>query len=105
MQLGDQLAAYTGRYESISAIIDMTAEDGRLSAKISIKPEMLEALTEAGEEVPDQPPVILALLEGEGDRYVVDEGDAKGMKGYFARNDGGEISGVHFGGRLATRVS
>ena len=44
------------------------------------------------------------LLGGEGDRYVVDEGDAKGMKGYFARGDDGQVSGVHFGGRLATRI-
>ncbi|HVF19719.1 MAG TPA: serine hydrolase domain-containing protein [Mycobacteriales bacterium] len=101
----DQLAAYTGRYESISALIDVTAYDGRLSAKVEIKPEMLEALTEAGEEVPEQPPIVLALLEGEGDRYVVDEGDAKGMKGYFARGDDGDVSGVHLGGRLATRVA
>jgi hypothetical protein len=35
----------------------------------------------------------------------VPEGDAKGMKGYFARDENGVIEGVHVGGRLAERVT
>jgi len=84
--------------------VDVTAAEGRLSAAVSIKASMASALREAGEEVPEQPPIILALLAGEPDMYVVDEGDAKGMKGYFTRTADGTVDGVHLGGRLATRV-
>jgi CubicO group peptidase (beta-lactamase class C family) len=99
----DELAAYTGRFETIAAGVEISAADGRLSAAITVKPEVIAALHEAGEEVPEQPPIILALLAGEPDRYVVDEGDAKGMKGYFTRAADGTVDGVHLGGRLATR--
>ena len=99
-----ELAPYTGRYETIAAVVDITAGDGKLSAHITIKPAMAAVLAEQGEEVPDQPPFPLAILEGFPDRYVVDEGDAKGMKGYFTRAADGSIEGVHLGGRLAARV-
>ena len=44
------------------------------------------------------------MLAGDGDRYVVTEGPAKGMRGYFTRSDAGDVTGVHLGGRLATRT-
>ena len=100
-----ELAPYTGRYETIAAVVDITAVDGRLSAQVSVKPEMATTMREAGEEVPEQPPLVLAILAGEADRYMVDEGPAKGMKGYFARAADGSVEGVHLGGRLATRTA
>jgi hypothetical protein len=101
----EELAKYAGRFETIAATVDITPADGRLSATITIKPEMLAVLQEQGEEVPDQPPFILALMAGEGDKYVVDEGPAKGMTGYFTRAADGAVEGVHLGGRLATRTA
>lgn len=68
-------------------------------------PEFLAMLREQGEDEPDeQPPFPLGLLPGDGDRYVVVDGPAKGMKGYFVRSDDGEVEAVHVGGRLATKV-
>ncbi|MGD9958062.1 serine hydrolase domain-containing protein [Nocardioides sp.] len=99
-----ELAAYTGRFETIAAVVEISGRDGRLSAAISMKPEMAAVLREQGEEVPEQPPFVLAILARHPDRYVVDEGPAKGMKGYFARAADGSVDGVHLGGRLATRV-
>jgi CubicO group peptidase (beta-lactamase class C family) len=99
-----ELAAYTGRFETIAATVDITGHEGRLSAAVTIKPAMAAVLREQGEEIPEQPPILLAILEGYPDRYVVDEGDAKGMKGYFSRAADGTVDGVHLGGRLATRV-
>lgn len=99
-----ELAPYTGRFETIAAVVEMTPRDGRLAAHVSLKPQAAAAMHEAGEEVPDQPPFLLAILAGQPDRYVVDEGDAKGMKGYFSRAADGTVDGVHLGGRLATRV-
>ena len=98
------LAPYLGEFETIASMLEVTADDGRLSAKIKMKPEMAVALVEAGEEIPEQPPIILAMLDGATDQYMVDEGDAKGMTGYFQRAADGSVDGIHLGGRLATRV-
>jgi hypothetical protein len=101
---GADLAPYEGRYETLAATVDIRAEGGRLSAKVEIKPEMIAVLSESGEAPPEQPPFILGLLGADRDDYVVAEGDAKGMKGFFVREPSGEVSGVHLGGRLASRV-
>lgn len=105
--LGDEaLARFTGRYETIAAEVEVTAESGRLLAKIQIKPEMLKALRESGEDTPEeQPPFVIGMLSSDGLEYVIAEGPAKGMKGYFAADDSGGITGVQVGGRLATRVA
>ncbi len=99
-----ELLRYVGRYETLAAIADIAVSDGGLIATVEIKPEVLAQLHAAGEEEPDQPPLPLGLLPGPADRYVVTGGPAKGMKGYFARSEQGEIIAVHLGGRLATRV-
>ena len=101
----EELRPYTGRFETIAAIAEIKPGDGNLMLEVEIKPETLEQLREAGEEVPpDPPPFPLALLPGDGDRYIVVDGPAKGMKGYFVRNDAGDVEAVHVGGRLATRT-
>ena len=106
LTLSDEaLAAYVGTFETIVAICEVTAEQGHLVVNARVKPEMVETLREAGED-PDeeQPPIPLGLLPGAGDRYVVIDGPAKGMKGYFSRNTDGAVDGIHIGGRLAARV-
>jgi len=95
------LAEYAGHYETIAAELDLVPDDGILMATATIKPEVL---AELNEEPSDDPPIPLGLLPGEGDRYVVPDGMAKGMKGYFTRGDDGRINGVHIGGRHATKV-
>lgn len=102
----DTLSAYAGRYETIASVCTITAEDGRLVARIERKPEMSAALREAGSEPDDQLPLPLALVAGERDPFIVPEGPAKGMRGYFSRAPGdGHIDGVHLGGRLAERIA
>jgi CubicO group peptidase (beta-lactamase class C family) len=106
LELGDAaLMQYVGRFETIAAICDISAADGRLLAKVEIKPAMAAVLRESGEEVEEQPPIALALLAGDGDQYVVPDGPAKGMRGYFRRGSDGVVDAVHLGGRLATRVT
>ena len=106
LELGDEaLAQYVGRFETIAAVCDITAQGGRLFAKVEIKPEMLAVLREQGEDPEEQPPIPIALLAGPGDQYVIPEGPAKGMRGYFSRGADGAIDGVHLGGRLATKVA
>ncbi|MGH3301403.1 MAG: serine hydrolase domain-containing protein [Streptosporangiaceae bacterium] len=100
-----ELRRYAGRYETLAAIADVAVSDGGLVVTVEIKPEVLAQIHESGEEEPDQPPFPVGLLPGPGDRYVVTAGPAKGMKGYFARSEQGEVTAVHLGGRLATRVA
>ncbi len=105
LTLGEEaLREFVGRYETIAVSVDITPEGGRLLAKVEIKPEMRDVLREAGED-PDeeQPPIPLAILAGDGDQYVVPDGPAQGMRGYFQRGEDGTVTGVHMGGRLATR--
>lgn len=101
----EALAHYVGRYETIAAICDVTADNGRLLAAVEIKPEMKAILSEAGEDTDvEEPPFALAMLPGASDRYVIPDGPGKGMKGYFTRAADGTVDGVHLGGRLATRT-
>jgi hypothetical protein len=101
----EELQPFVGNYETIAAFAKMTADDGGLLLKVEMKPHILEQLSEAGEEPPTEyPPFPMGLLEGEGDRYIITDGPAKGMKGYFVRDADGRIEAVHVGGRLATRT-
>jgi CubicO group peptidase (beta-lactamase class C family) len=102
VRLSDEaLAVYAGRYETIAAINDVKVADGGLLVDHTIRPEVL---TQLGEEAADDPPEPIGLLPGEGDRYVVTGGPARGMRGYFSRGRDGSIDGMHIDGRFATRV-
>ena len=99
------LGEYTGDYDTIAVTCHVTAADGRLLLAVEVKPEVRAQLQEAGDEQPEaDPPFVLGLLEDK-DRYIVAEGPAKGMTGYFTRGGDGAIDGVHVGGRLARRLS
>jgi CubicO group peptidase (beta-lactamase class C family) len=102
-----KLAEYAGTYETVAAMAHVTLNGkGGLALKAEIKPETLAKLVEEGEEPPDDsPPFPLGILPGSCDRYIVTDGPAKGMKGYFVRNSDGSIASVHVGGRLATKVA
>ena len=97
----DELAEYLGTYETIAVVIDVTAGDGGLLAKANVRPEVWAKIAEG--EPPDEPPYPLGFLESPGDRYIVSDGPAKGMKGYFPRGDDGVVDGIHLGGRLALK--
>lgn len=100
----DQLAPYVGAYATVAATVDIAEHEGGLLGTVELKPEVIEQLHAEGEDsdIGEQPPFPLGLLPGDGDRFIVTDGPGKGMKGYFVR-DGDTISGVHLGGRLATR--
>jgi CubicO group peptidase (beta-lactamase class C family) len=101
-----ELAPYAGLYETIAVTCTVEVHDGGLALTPVIKPEVQAQLQEAGEDIPEETTTyILGMLPGSGDRYIVTEGQAKGMKGYFARDASGSIDKVHVGGRLATRVA
>lgn len=99
----EELAEFTGQFETIASTMELTAVGGALEAKVSVKPDTLRAMRESGEDEPEQPPIRLGLVAGT-DRYVVVGGPAAGMRGYFSRDESGRVDGVHLGGRLASRV-
>jgi len=96
------LAPYVGTYSTIAVTCIVTASNGGLLVKTKIDPEVWKEISD--DEAPDEPPFPIGMLEGPGDRYIVPEGDAKGMKGHFVRDASGKISGLHLGGRLANRI-
>lgn len=101
----EELAEFTGSFDTIALEVEVTARDGALDAAVSYKPETLRALREAGDDEPEeQPPFRLGMVAGT-DQYVITEGPAKGMRGYFSRDASGRVDGVHLGGRLVSRVA
>lgn len=103
----EELKKYAGDYETIAAICQIAPKDGGLEIDVKVRPEVLKELLEDGAEISEdemQTKFPIGLLEGSGDKFIVTDGPAKGMKGYFVRNESGEIDGVHVGGRLATRT-
>jgi hypothetical protein len=100
----EELAEFTGQFETIASLMEISASRGQLEAKVSVKPDTLRAMREAGEDEPEQPPIRLGLVAGT-DQYVVTEGPAAGMRGFFSRDASGRVDGVHLGGRLASRVA
>ena len=101
----DELAPYLGEFETIAAWVRIGAAEGQLRIEVELKPEMAEKMAAMGEDVSvQQPPIEVEIQAGNRDRYIVSGGPAKGMVGYFARDDGGGVIGVNLGGRFATRV-
>ncbi len=69
----------------------ITAEGERLIARMAPKEQMTAVLGDAD----DDPPIPLMLVTGEGDPFVVPDGPAKGMRGYFTRGGDGAVAGGH----------
>jgi CubicO group peptidase (beta-lactamase class C family) len=103
LSLGEaELAAYAGRYQTANGVVELTAEGDRLVANVSYSGEALARLRAVyGDQVPELRPVPMKMLPD--DRFIVVEGRGKGTRGYFVR-EGGAVSAVDFGGRLAPRL-
>jgi CubicO group peptidase (beta-lactamase class C family) len=93
------LARYEGRYVSSVADLVLRAQQGQLIASVTVTDRSV--LPEG--EPADQPDIPLALLVGEDDRYVVPSGEAKGMRGYFSRDETGVVTGINLSGRHMSR--
>ena len=74
----------------------------RSSPGMLIRKALAKLRSVYGDQVPEERPVPIKLLPE--DRFVAVEGPAKGVRGYFVR-EGGKVSGVDFGGRLARRLA
>ncbi|MGH3276939.1 MAG: serine hydrolase domain-containing protein [Streptosporangiaceae bacterium] len=98
-----ELQPYTGRYETLASVAEVTVRGGQLLVTIATKPGARAGLMVEDDDDADMPPLAIGLLGGPGDRYIIIDGPAKGMKGYFTRSQGGEVTAIHLGGRLAKR--
>ena len=94
------LAAYEGLYVSAVATLRLAAGSGLLTATITITDRTLMA---EGDD-PVQAPIDVALLAGTDDRYVVPTGQGKGMRGYFTRDNAGQVNGINISGRHMTKA-
>jgi CubicO group peptidase (beta-lactamase class C family) len=94
------LTPYEGLFTSAVADLQMTARNGLLTAGITITDLTLMA---EGDD-PVQAPIDLALLAGSDDRYVVPTGEGKGMRGFFTRDDAGQVNGINLSGRHMTKA-
>ncbi len=94
------LTPYEGLYTSAVADLQLTSGEGLLTATITITDLTLMA---EGDD-PVQPPIDLALLAGDDDRYVVPTGEGKGMRGFFTRDESGKVNGVNLSGRHMTKA-
>lgn len=97
------LAQYAGHYETNAATCDVSVAAGGLTLVVEFKPEALAELGIPDTDAEKRQEIEVGMTAGEGDQYVVTDGPAKGMKGYFGRHPDGTISGVHVGGRFALR--
>jgi CubicO group peptidase (beta-lactamase class C family) len=97
----DDLVPLAGRYNAEHAFVDVTVDGDSLVFNLGYTPEGERMLREIVGEVPEQKPMRVRLIPGE--RFVVTEGEAKGMKGHILREDGA-VRALNVGGRLAYRV-
>jgi CubicO group peptidase (beta-lactamase class C family) len=97
-----ELAPYAGRYQTANGVVELTVEGDQLVANVTYSDEALAKLRSVyADQIPEQRPIPMKMLPD--DRFVVVEGRAKGTRGYFVR-EGGAVSAVDFGGRLAPRM-
>jgi CubicO group peptidase (beta-lactamase class C family) len=98
----DLLADYTGSYhDSVAMSVQISSGDGKLVATLTVRPEVLAEI--GGGDRFDEP-IVMGLVDGQPDRYVVAEGAMKGMRGYFDRNGDAAVTALQLGGRRFARV-
>jgi CubicO group peptidase (beta-lactamase class C family) len=95
---GDELEVYAGRYESPYGLLDLRLEGGVLVLYLTPKP----FLENMDPEPPAPPPTRLSFYGI--DRVVALDGDLKGSRGDFLRDDDGSLTWLRIFSRIARRV-
>ena len=95
-------ARLVGRYATMHAIVDVTADGDTLILGVTYTDEGLRLVRELLGDVPEVKPIPVRLIPG--DRFVVVDGDAKGMKGNILREPEGRVLAINVSGRLAYRA-
>jgi len=98
----EDAALLAGRYSAEHAYVDISRDGDSLLLRIGYTPEGERMVREIVGEVPESKPMRVRLIPG--DRFVVVDGEAKGMKGHILR-EGDAVRALNVGGRLAYRVT
>jgi hypothetical protein len=94
----EQLSKYGGRYESPLGLLNLAVEEGDLVLHLIPKP----FLENMDPEPPAPPPTRLSFYGV--DRVVALDGDLKGSRGDFLRDEDGTLSWLRIFGRVARRI-
>ena len=95
-------AEIAGIYENDMMRVTFGTDGAGLTVEFTIKPE-IRAATDT-ELPPDMPPADLGLLPGDADEYIITSGGLKGQRGFFTRDQNGQITAADMAGRTFTRV-
>jgi CubicO group peptidase (beta-lactamase class C family) len=95
-------AEVAGSYENDMMTLTFRTDGAGLAVECAIKPE-IRAATDT-ELPPDLPPADLGLLPGDASEYIITSGGLKGQRGFFTRDQNGQITGADLAGRQFTRV-
>ena len=85
----------------VAVIITISADGSGLVLDSEPTPEIIESIGPDADY--DEPSTPMAMLP-DGDRFVIPSGPYAGGKGYFVRNDAGDIAGLHVSSRYVPRV-
>jgi CubicO group peptidase (beta-lactamase class C family) len=92
-----------GQYANEVMTLAITADGTALTMDCRMRPEIRAAADK--ELPPDYPPATIGLLPGGGDEYVITDGGMQGLRGSFARDAEGRVTGVDLAGRLFERTA
>jgi CubicO group peptidase (beta-lactamase class C family) len=93
----DELAEFTGIYDSQTGALHVSIDGDHLLGKLEINPEMGISQEEAEATVPPIPFVILP-----NDRFLITEGMYKNLQGAIIRNESGKVTAIDLG-RIMTK--
>jgi CubicO group peptidase (beta-lactamase class C family) len=93
-------AEVVGSYQNEVMTLDIATDGAGLRLEVLMKPEIRAAADK--ELPPDYPPADIGLLPG--DEYMITSGGLKGLRGFYTRDQSGQVGGVDLAGRLYTRV-
>lgn len=98
------LQEFTGVYRNISLISTVTVTDDGLEIDAKPTQDFLD-MVGAPAEAFEGPPTPIKMIGADGDLFVSMDDGVPGHRGSFQRGKDGEVTGMHFGGRLTLRDS
>ncbi|WP_192498754.1 serine hydrolase domain-containing protein [Ornithinimicrobium pratense] len=98
----EALTEYEGVYRNISLVSTVTTTKEGLQIDSVPTQDFLD-MVGAPAEAFESPPTPIKMVDEEGDLFVVIEDGSPGYRGSFQRGEDGQVTGMHFGGRLTLR--
>lgn len=96
------LDEYAGVYKNISIVSTVSTTQDGLQIDSAPTQDFLDMLGAPAENFA-QPPVPIKMVGDDGDIFVAMEDGEPGYRGSFRRDESGQVTGMHFGGRLTLR--